>query len=118
MEELVASVIFADAFDCRLSCSGTHADIGRFGPAIGNVDDMLWTIYFIIILNYQLYSTQKNSSSASNILLLAGFQAMAQAAGFGLVKFQARPKAVSSQQSGWAWLGFFWPGLRPEPAHH
>ena len=28
-----------------------------------------------------------------------------------LGKFQARPKAVSSQQSGWAWLGFFWPGL-------
>ena len=25
---LTASVTFADAFGCRLSCSGTHADIG------------------------------------------------------------------------------------------
>jgi hypothetical protein len=38
-------------------------------------------------------------------------QAMAQANGFGFSKNQARPKAVSGQQSGPAWPGFFWPGL-------
>ena len=62
LEELVASVTFADAFDCRLSCSGTHADIG---PGIGNVDNMLWTFYLFILFNCTV--PKKNSSSAYQV---------------------------------------------------
>ena len=56
--------------------------------------------------------------------MLPAFQAVAQAAGSGLLEIQARPKAVSGERSGLAWPGFFlaWLGLAsglwPELAHH
>jgi hypothetical protein len=51
-------------------------------------------------------------------------KAGAWAVGFGFTKTWARPKAVTSQSFGLAWLGFFlaWLGLaqgfKPKPAHH
>ena len=44
----------------------------------------------------------------------------AQAASFkfGFQKSQARLKSASGQVQSSAWLGSFWPGLRPKPALH
>ena len=39
---------------------------------------------------------------------------MAQATGSGLLKIQARPKAISGQRSGPAFFGLAWPGLWPQ----
>ena len=67
--------------------------------------------WIFFILNFSTVQYQKKKLKlrfkTSLTILLPAFQAVAQAASSGLLKIQARPKAVSGQRSGPAWPGFF-----------
>ena len=70
LEVFAASVTFADAFHCHLSCSGTHADIDEVNVPALRCEKPLYSINLFF---FQLYSTIYLKFTAAS----HGFQARA-----------------------------------------